>query len=61
MIENKKCNKCNIHKPIHEFDCQRSNADGKRKYCKSCRRQYAETFKKKVKKEKDWFEQFSPI
>lgn len=40
-MENKKCNKCKVSKPISEFHRNNRASDGHASVCKSCRREYS--------------------
>lgn len=47
----KKCNKCNIVKPIEVFQKRSSNVDGYTNTCKECKREYDNQYHKNRTKE----------
>ena len=46
MTKAKICTKCNILKPLDEFNNDRSRKDGKKSSCKECRRKYNQEHRK---------------
>jgi hypothetical protein len=52
-MENKKCSKCKIDKPLEDFSKNKKQADGLHSYCKVCHRKYRRiSYLKNKEKEK---------
>ncbi|MFZ3046178.1 MAG: hypothetical protein WA151_09710 [Desulfatirhabdiaceae bacterium] len=46
MVEEKKCIKCGVIKPLSEFNHRRLSVDGYRNECRLCRKNYNATYQK---------------